>query len=367
MSCDRCARPGSFTNRMRILFVSWRDLAHPKAGGSEVVVDRLAVALQQRGHETALMCGGPAEEHEYPVISLGGTYTQYLRAPFVARRFADWDLLVDMANGIPFFSPLWWRGPRVCLFTHVHADQWHDYFPGPVARVGYLLEQRAVPLVYRSTQFAAISPSTRDELQAMGVAGDRIHLMHLGLDPSVLVEPGPKAPEPTFVVLGRLAPNKAIDRLLAIWSRVHAVTGGRLLVVGDGPERERLEAQAPPGVVFKGRVTDAEKVELLGEAWLLVHAAPREGWGMVIMEAAAQGTPTVAFDVEGVRDAIVDGETGVLVADDDGFVAAWTDLVADTDRRLELGRRARARAEGFSWDASVDALLAAADRAKVRR
>ena len=348
---------------MKILFVSWRDLDHPKAGGSEVVVDRLARALRQRGHETALMCGGPAGPHEYPVVSLGGTYTQYLRAPFVARRFRDWDLLVDMANGIPFFSPLWWRGPRVCLFTHVHADQWHDYFPGPVAKVGYLLEQRAVPAVYRSTEFAAISPSTMDELRATGVSSDRIHLMHLGLDESVLVEPGPKAAEPTFVVLGRLAPNKAIDRLLAIWERVEAVTGGRLLVVGDGPERSRLEAQAPRGVEFLGRVTEEQKVELLGEAWLLVHAAPREGWGMVIMEAAAQGTPTVAFDVEGVRDAIVDDKTGVLVRDDDEFVSTWVDLVADTDRRLDLGRQARLRAEGFSWDNSVDELLAVADKA----
>jgi D-inositol-3-phosphate glycosyltransferase len=75
----------------------------------------------------------------------------------------------------------------------------------------------------------------------------------------------------------------------------------------------------------------------------------------------------VAFDVEGVRTAIIDGETGVLVRDDDSFVAAWTDLVADTDRRLALGRQARARAEGFSWDASVERAADAADRAKVRR
>lgn len=352
---------------MRVLFVSWRDLAHPKAGGSEVMVDRLARGLRQHGHEVALLCGGPVGDHEYEVVSLGGTYTQYLRAPLAARRFRDWDLLVDLANGIPFFSPLWWPKPRLCLFTHVHADQWHHYFPTPAAKIGSWLEQNVVPKVYRSTDFAAISPSTVDRLAQLGVKPDRLHLMYPGLDPSILVEPRPKPADPTFVAVGRLARNKDIERLFAIWTRVRPTSGGRLLIVGDGPERKRLESIAPEGVEFTGRVTDEEKVELVGAARLLVHAAPREGWGLVIMEAAAQATPTVAFDVEGVRDAVVDGKTGILVRSDDEFVKAWVDLVADTPRRNLLGQQARERALGFTWDASVDQFIAAADRALERR
>jgi glycosyltransferase involved in cell wall biosynthesis len=348
---------------MRIVFLSWRDLAHPQAGGSEVVVDRLAVALQQRGHETALLCGGPVGPRDYPVVSLGGTYLQYARAPLAARRFADWDLLVDTANGIPYFSPMWWRKPRLCLFHHLHGAQWGEYFPAPVAAVGSLLERRVVPLVYRSTHFLAVSPSTKHDLCSIGAVAHRVHLVHNGVDPSVLAEPHPSAAEPTFLVLGRLAANKALDRLFDLWERVRPVTGGRLLVVGDGPERGRLEARAPAGTEFVGRVGEAEKVRLLGEAWLLLHTAPREGWGMVIIEAAAQETPTLAFDVDGVRDAVVDGETGVLVRSDDEFVDAWVALAADRVRRDEMGRKGRARAQRFSWDASADELLAAAERA----
>ena len=90
---------------MRIAFMSWRDLANEQAGGSEVFIDRLAVALQEMGHEVAHLCGGPMGVASYPVFNMGGTYCQYVRAPFVHHRVArDWDLLVDTENGLPYFS-----------------------------------------------------------------------------------------------------------------------------------------------------------------------------------------------------------------------------------------------------------------------
>ena len=95
---------------MRVLFLAWRDLAHPQAGGSEVLVDRLARGLIDRGHDAAVLCGGPVGARSYPVVDAGGTYSQYLRVPFAYHRhFSDVDLVVDVENGIPFFSPLWRR------------------------------------------------------------------------------------------------------------------------------------------------------------------------------------------------------------------------------------------------------------------
>ena len=130
----------------RIAFVSWRDLAHPQAGGSEVLTDHLATACLERGHQVGLMCGSPTAPRGYEVVPLGGAYGQYLRAPIVhARRFRDWDVLVDIDNGIPFFSPLWRRGPIVCLVHHLSAEQWRLRFPRPVAAFGRTLEDRAMP------------------------------------------------------------------------------------------------------------------------------------------------------------------------------------------------------------------------------
>jgi glycosyltransferase involved in cell wall biosynthesis len=354
---------------VRVLFVAWRDLAHPKAGGSEVVVDQLATGLQARGHDVSLLCAAPIGPRPYPVVANGGEYTQYLLAPFqYARRFRDVDLVVDIANGIPFFTPLWSRAPRLCLVHHVHAEQWAQYFPGPIAAAANFVEKRGVPLVYRNTHFVAVSPSTAHDLIETGVDANRVHVVCNG----VSVEPSPtpveRSAEPMFVALGRLAPNKQLDRLLDIWARVAPTVGGKLVIAGDGPERGRIEERvrtepALRSVVVEGRVTEARKAELLREAWLIVHTSEREGWGLVLLEAGLFDTPALAFRVPGVVDAVVDGVTGVLVDDDDEFVEQWVSLAADPDRRDRLGAAANARAIEFSWDRSVDEFLKAADAA----
>jgi hypothetical protein len=136
---------------VKVAFVAWRDLASPQAGGSEVVVDRIIRGLQERGHEGVLLAGGPVGERPYEVIETGGVYSQYLRAPMVARRLRDVDLLVDVANGMSFFAPMWWRRTPVMFFVHhVQGEMWHQYyFPKPVAHFGEQLEGRGQPLCYR--------------------------------------------------------------------------------------------------------------------------------------------------------------------------------------------------------------------------
>lgn len=350
---------------MRILFVSWRDLAHGNAGGSEVVVDKLACGLQSRGHEVSLLCGGPAGARPYDVVTNGSTYSQYLTAgPRYLQHFRDADLVVDVVNGMPFFSPLWRRGPRLCLVHHVHGEQWGQYFPAPVARTGEIVERHVLPKLYRDTHFISISDSTKADLEGLGVRGDRIHLMYNGLALDD-VEDHPRSDSPMFLALGRLAPNKRLDLLLDHWKAVRPVTGGRLVIAGDGPEHDRLAAltAGDDTVELVGKVSERRKAELLSEAWLLVHTARHEGWGLVIMEAAASGTPSVAYDVPGVRDAVVDGVTGALAQDDDEFIRQWQWLATDAAVRNSLGEVGRRRAREFTWEGSIDDFLKAADAA----
>ena len=350
---------------MHVLFVSWRDLANPDAGGSEVVVDRLLRQLQARGHTGTLICGGPVGAHPYEAISAGGRFSQYLRAPLFARRCSAADLLVDVSNGVPFMSPLWWRGPRLCFYHHVHAGQWRGQFSRPVATAGWFLERRVVPSLYRSTPVIAVSSSTAGALRGLGVPSERIHVVHNGVDRSLLDDEVPTSEAPLFLAVGRLAQNKGVDRLLDAWEQVEPVVGGRLVVVGDGPMRARLEGRGLRGVEFRGRVPEDEKRFLLGSAWMLVHAARHEGWGLVIMEAAARATPTLAFDVEGVRDAVVHGTTGYLAPNGARFRDAWIELAQDPQRLAAMGAAARQRAETFTWERSAEEFLDAARVAMV--
>jgi glycosyltransferase involved in cell wall biosynthesis len=334
---------------MRIAFVSWRDLANKLAGGSEVFIDRLAVGLLGMGHEVALLCGGPVEQRAYPVINLGGTYSQYFRAPIVHyQAVRDWDLLVDTENGIPYFSPLWRRKPILASVLHIHSDQWHERFPPPVAAAGHFAESRIMPLVYRHVPFMAISDSTASSLETLGVERSRIHVLSPGVDPPTKV--GDRSLEPLFVCVGRLMPYKRVDLLLRVWDQVRPVIGGQLVVIGDGPEREVLARRAGQGVTFVGRVEDDEKWLLLSRAWALLHPAHHEGWGIVITEAAEVGTPSLGFDVPGVKDAIVDGVTGLLVGSERDLACQWIELASNESLRHRLSEGARRHASDSGWD-----------------
>lgn len=350
---------------MRIIFVSWRDLAHPQAGGSEVVVDHLATGLQARGHEVALLSGRPVGDRPYQVIATGGTYSQYLRAPIAYwRHLRGADVVVDVENGIPFFSPLWQRSPVICLMYHIHTAQWAMRFGPPVAATGRWLEGRAMPLVYRRARFVTISASTHRGLVDLGVPESRVRTVEMGCDP--VPTTGPRSETPRFLVLGRLVPHKRVDLALRLWEQVRPRTGGRLVVVGDGPELERLRGIAGHDVELTGRVDLARKGRELGAAWLLIHPAHHEGWGMVVMEAAAAGVPTVAFDVDGVRDSVVAGVTGVLAPDEHAFVDQWVRLATDAAARTAMAKAARQHAAGFTWERAVDEFEAAVRDAAAR-
>jgi glycosyltransferase involved in cell wall biosynthesis len=209
-----------------------------------------------------------------------------------------------------------------------------------------------------------VSNSTADALREIGVADDRIRQICNGV-----VQPDPLTPrsaEPMFLALGRLTEYKRIDLLLKLWDRVREVVGGTLVIAGDGPERPRLQALGVPGVVFTGRVSEEEKHRLLCSAWLLLHPALIEGWGIVIAEAAIRGTAAIGFDVPGLRDSVVNGQTGLLVKNEGQFASAWASLALDRQRAEEMGVAARDRAERLHWSAAVDGFAEVADEALAR-
>jgi glycosyltransferase involved in cell wall biosynthesis len=348
--------------RRNILFIAWRDLASRLAGGSEVLVDQLATGLLARGHRVTLLAGGTIAERPYPVHRNGGTYSQFLRAPLAClRNFRDVDLIVEVCNGMPFLVPLWSRKPAICLVNHVHTELWPIRFRPPVSTVGRRIENTVMPWVHRQNLFLTVSASTAEALNHMGVGPDRIRQICNGVvrpDP-----PTPRSKDPLFLALGRLSDYKRLDLLLRLWERVRPVTGGQLVIAGDGPERARLQALAGPGVTFTGRVSEQDKHRLLCEAWLLMHPALIEGWGIVVSEAAIRGTPAVAFDVPGLRDSVVHGETGILAQKEGQFASAWASLAIDGRQREALGRAARTRALQLHWSAAVEGFEDVAEEA----
>jgi glycosyltransferase involved in cell wall biosynthesis len=359
---ERKAQSNPARRVLKIAAVSWRDLAHPSAGGAEVLLDRVLNGLHDKGHKITLVCGGPLSPHPYEVLGSGGTYSQYIQAPAICtRHLRDADIVIDVQNGMPYFSPLWRRRPSLCVVHHVHTDQWATRFPRPVAGVFRSIESRAMPFVYRNRPFVAISPSTARSLAAIGVPAQSITVIESGVDAPAqasVVRSG----EPLLLSLNRLVPHKRIDLLLEAWRLAQPRIPGRLVIVGGGPllDDVRRQARSIPRVDVLGRVDEAEKEDLLGRSWAVLSAAHHEGWGMSVLEGASFGTPTLAIDAPGIRDAVIDGVTGRLVYPRDevdapeALARAMREFVEDEPRREALGTAARARALDLSWSRCVD-------------
>ncbi len=327
---------------MRVHFNSWRDTDHHAAGGSELVTDQFATGLHERGHAVRVRAGQAGAEHPYELRNGGGTYGQYLLSPVHHAQYGrDADVIVDVINGVGFYSPLFSRKPVVGVIHHIHDEQWPMFYGPLVAKGGSFQEHKILPWAYRNSLIVTLSEAIHDELAAIGFHRD--HLRHVPVHPELCANAarGTRSTTPMFVAAGRLAAGKRIDLLLKMWEEVRPHVGGRLVIVGDGPDRAALEASAGPGVEFVGFVSEEEKGRLFAESWALVHSAAREGWGLVISEAGLAATPSLGFDVPGVRQSIRDGRSGILAADESAFVEAWVRLGTDAELRRRLGAGAR--------------------------
>ena len=356
---------------MRIALLNWRDLTHPEGGGAERYAQTVCAGLARRGHDVTLFCahhdGAASEEvlDGYRIVRRGGragVYPQTLRAlRREARRGGAHDVVVDTQNGLPFWSPFATRAPVVSLVHHVHREQWPVVFGRVMARVGWLLESRVSPRVYRGRPYVTVSGRSRDELAELGVRADDIHVIHNGTDRPMAVGLA-RSPRPTVVVLGRLVPHKRVELAVDVLARVReSLPDVELRIIGDGWWRDRVEqhvaeAGLEGAVHFLGYVDEVTKHRELSRAWLALAPSAKEGWGLNVVEAASHGVPTIAHHgAGGLSESVVDGSTGVLVDDVDGMVEAASALIGDAAWRQALGEQARLQARRHTWDAAVDA------------
>jgi len=373
---------------LRIVIANWRDPWHPEAGGAERYAWQMARALTSRGATVRFLTArGDGQDRVecrdgIEIIRRGGRFTLYPRALGWLLGHRWWaDAVLDCQNGIPFFTPLVLphRTPVLCVMHHVHTTQFGVHFPPWLARIGRLLEGPAARLAYRGTGCVAVSPSTIAAMRARLHWPGPVYLIPNGAPvPVAGEEPRPVTPadgeqRPRLAWIGRLVAHKRADLLLPVAAR-----GFTIDVVGRGPGAAALAAAvtaAEPvadgraGPIHQhGYLPEAAKNALLAQAVLHLSTSQGEGWGLCVLEAAALGVPTVAYDVEGLRDSVIDGQTGWLVRDGEELadvVERAVSELADPVRRAEVAAACRAWAGQLSWEratARMATLLAACVR-----
>jgi len=344
--------------------LAWRDLDDDEAGGSEVHAHNIASLWAQSGLQvtmrTSAATGQPSStvRDGYKVSRRAGRYGVFPRSALaeLTGKLGPCDGLIEIWNGMPFGSPIWWRGPRAIWLHHVHGPMWGMTLPRPVAKVGVAIEEKLAPLFYRHQPIVTLSPSSKKELVAhLGFDDKNVSVISPGVDP--FFTPGEtRSPTPLAVAVGRLAPVKDFPKLIRIMAGVRRyVPDVELVIVGEGFERDLIltaitEHRAQGWVRLVGRVTDEELRSLYRRAWVAASASSREGWGMTLTEAAACATPTVATNISGHADAVEDGRSGLLASSEDEFIQAMTQVLTDSALRYKLQQGALERARELTWE-----------------
>ncbi len=320
---------------------------------------RQVEALRERGHEAELVTpyhpslDGRAGVRGCPVLGAWGN------AALLRSASSLWEGVDVLHLHYPFYGAaeqlLWLKRAGVPVVISVHmdaaADDWREgVFRAHRALVQPWLLKRADRLIVASNDYTTTS-SLRGFMDRYP---ERVEEIPFFID-EARFSPGPVGTRKRGLLfvgaLDRAHEFKGVAELLAAVQRLPQET---LTIIGDGDRRAAIEAEVVARgmgsrVTFLGRVSEERLIEAYQQAAMLVFpsTSKAEAFGLVALEAQACGTPVIASRLPGVREVVLDGETGVLVEPGsvDELVAGIQRLSSDEALRKTLGAAARSRVE----------------------
>jgi len=352
---------------LRILIFNWRDIKNPEAGGAEVYIHEVAKRLAKKGNEVILFSAkfknakNEEEIDEVKVVRRGSKGTVYLKAKtFFNETKNKVDLIIDSINTIPFFTPLYVKEkPKIALIFQLTGQVFYKVLPKPLAYVAENTEPFIYKKFYRKVQSIVLSQSVKDELINIGLPESNIEVAEPGIDLDFYT-PGKKTEYPSVLYLNRIVPYKNVDDLVRAFRVVaNAVPNSKLFIVGcrgtkyeDYLRRLVHELNLSNSVEFYPFAIGKEKKEFLQKSWVHVLPSTKEGWGISVTEAAACGTPTVAYDVIGLRDSVKHNITGFLVPYKgiNALAEKIIDLLSNEELRRKMSTKAHEEALKFTWN-----------------
>ena len=344
-------------------------------GGVQVHVRELSAHLRQLGHDVRVLAPGHRRGQQGDALIVGravpvrgnGSVARICFGPQVgvvvarALREAAPDIIhvhEPLVPSVSMHAVLNANAPVVATF---HSNV------GP-ERVSSLWFKLAAPMVRpvwnRLARRIAVSEAARHSVTSRMGDGDLVIVPNgVDVDRFANARPAALAPGRHLLFVGRLEERKGFPVAVAAFAELARVYADlRLLVIGDGSERDAVEALEPPvrsRVDMLGRVDDERLASYLKAADLyLGPATGGESFGIVLAEAMAAGLPIVASDIDGYRDVARDGLEALLVlpGDVNALVAAVREILDDQRLAASLGGGGARRAREFDWD-SVTARL----------
>lgn len=360
------------------------------AGGMNVVVRNQALALGALGHSVEVLTRRSSTEQPAETELGENVVLRFLDAgpPSPQAKGRHEEYIDEFRSAMEAFGPYdivhshhWFSGMAALPFARErslpHLQSFHSIAadpssplsdgerpesPGRLAGEAWLAKE--------SDAVIAISAAEAETVvRRLGGDAERVRVVSPGVDSEVF-HPRPRSATPSVVVAGRLDPLKGFDLAIEALGLIPAESRPLLVVAGEesvdyrsypGELSDLARARGVGGAVrFVGPQSRSELATLLAEAAVVAIPSHSETYGLVALEAAACGTPVVAAAAGGLREAVVDGVTGIVLRSREP--AAWAEAIRrildDPELQQSLAITARVRATGLSWAHSADALVA---------
>ncbi len=364
---------------MDILILNWKDIKNPDVGGAEVILYELSKRLVRDGHTVTWFSrtynGGKKDEtiDGIRIIRRGNRFTVYWEAFQYYRSLTKKpDKVIDCVNTICWQTPLYVpREKRIAYVNQLAKEVLFYELPPVISHIAYLLEPLEY-LTYKTTRFVCYSESVKKDIASFGIPLSHISTFPIGIDHD-RYKPGKKSKTPLFVFVARLTAMKRPDMCVAAMRIVvKSVPDAKLAIVGYGPMEQRLQEMineyglqknvflVNKDHLFFDKHPKDQKVKLMQEAWALLLPSVKEGWGMVVTEAAACGTPSIVTDVTGLRDSVTHGITGIVVSStvDKRVLAITLQLfINDSKMRSELSRNTLLKVKKLTWKKGYETFI----------
>ncbi|HTD45803.1 MAG TPA: glycosyltransferase [bacterium] len=360
----------------------------PRSSGVVRAVDAAARGLRSRGHRVYIFApaypgytDAAQDVYRFPSIAAPGHADFPLAVPYSAAhlrtlRGLRLDLIHShspfLLGGLGAWVAHTFHLPLVFTYHTLYAEYAH-YAPlvGELTRPFIIAYTTAY--CNRCDRVLVSVPAMTGILHAYGVRARIEVVPSVGIDPAEFAHPSPQtvrawyhipAAAPLLLFVGRLAREKGIALLLEVAAALPEVW---LLLVGDGPERQDLQAQAQrlglgERVIFAGELDHAHVVDALHACDLFVFPSQTETLGLAVLEAMAAGRVVVAVQGGAMPDIVRDGETGrVVPPDPEALRRAIADLLAAPEQRQAWGARAQGAAAAYRQDRVLEQLLGVYD------
>ena len=379
---------GCMSKKITILALSWRDIRAPKMGGAEVQTHEMLKRISKEKynviHFSPMFEGAMAEEDidgvHYMRAGNAISVISYAKKYYKAHENKI-DYVLDQCNTHRFFTKFWVPAEKRIFYIHqLTREIWDINLPFPFSKIGKIMETPMLRL-NKNDFTVALSESTKQDLVDVGFDPDKIFIIPIGL-PEEIYEYADSHNLSTnkktitdknnaFIYVGRYSPYKGMNVCIEALSEVKKTNPDMQLWLVGKKNDEFIENELKPlcdrlnlklgdasddndilDVVMWGFVTEEEKYQLMEDAIALLFPSIREGWGIIVTEAAYVNTPSIVFDSPGARDAVNFGEAGYLCRENsvEEVARLMNSCISDTVRYKEVTEQANAFSHKFNWN-----------------